>query len=300
MCRLKILVGPPCSGKSTYASTYKNKPNWVIISRDAFREALGAAYSTELEEVVKELKYKGIEQALLKGFNVIVDETNAKLETIVDYKNRYNHLADIQFRVFDEPLALLLKRNKKRAKETGKNIPEDAIEMIAADLNGLKAQFDFHTIKQCRRHTATYNYDPLKPITWIFDLDGTISDNSWRNPFKTRLSVNDPLVGPVHELLLCIQQTEDNVIFLTGRSSYHEKQTRQWIEDYLGIKDATLFMRPKDDERADYTIKEEIFLNQIKPYYNVAGVFEDRLSVCDMWFKNGVFTFNVNQGLLAF
>jgi hypothetical protein len=47
-------------------------------------------------------------------------------------------------------------------------------------------------------------------------------------------------------------------------------------------------MRPADERRPDYVIKEEIFNEQIKPFYNVSFAIDDKRVVCDMWRKLGV------------
>lgn len=42
--KIKILVlqGPPASGKSTFAKEFvKDKPDWIIVSRDEIREGTG-------------------------------------------------------------------------------------------------------------------------------------------------------------------------------------------------------------------------------------------------------------------
>lgn len=61
-----------------------------------------------------------------------------------------------------------------------------------------------------------------------------------------------------------------------------------------------LYMRKTGDSRKDSIIKLEIFNKHIKPNYKILGVFDDRMQVCRMWYEQGIFCFNVNQGLIEF
>mgnify|MGYP003433581663 FL=1 len=59
-------------------------------------------------------------------------------------------------------------------------------------------------------------------------------------------------------------------------------------------------MRQFKDMRSDDIVKEEMYNTHIKDKYEVIGVFDDRLKVCRMWYKLGLFVFNCNQGLIEF
>ena len=71
---LKILIGPPGCGKSTYA---RNKHNALVISSDKIRfELFGDESCQEDNNKVFELMRSRAHQALLEGKNVILDATN--------------------------------------------------------------------------------------------------------------------------------------------------------------------------------------------------------------------------------
>jgi hypothetical protein len=70
--------------------------------------------------------------------------------------------------------------------------------------------------------------------------------------------------------------------------------------NFYEIEFDMLFMRPENDYRKDTVIKREIYQNEIEGKYNVLAVYDDRLQVLDMWYEQGIFTFNVNQGNLNF
>src|SRR5690606_29153517 len=89
------------------------------------------------------------------------------------------------------------------------------------------------------------------------------------------------------------------IIMLSGRDSVCMNDTRDWLNLHSIYHDY-LFMRPKDDMRKDTIVKQEIYKQQILNRFNVLCVFDDRLQVLNMWYNEGIFTFNVNQGNLEF
>jgi hypothetical protein len=86
---------------------------------------------------------------------------------------------------------------------------------------------------------------------------------------------------------------------VSGRDAICREETIEWMNFYE-IEFDMLFMRPENDYRKDTVIKREIYQNEIEGKYNVLAVYDDRLQVLDMWYEQGIFTFNVNQGNLNF
>jgi len=91
--KLSIIVGLARSGKSTFCnrllqnSLYKCKSPLssppVIICADDFRLALhGQRYISEAEETVFAMTHVATKAILLRGFDVLVDETNTRMESI--------------------------------------------------------------------------------------------------------------------------------------------------------------------------------------------------------------------------
>ena len=53
-------------------------------------------------------------------------------------------------------------------------------------------------------------------------------------------------------------------------------------------------MRPENNREKDYLIKHEIYINYIKPYYNVELVIDDRPQVIREWRRLGLPVINAN------
>lgn len=130
--KITILVGPSCSYKSTTAKKVLSTDNTVILCRDTERENLFFTYrmrTKQEEDLITNILRRKVKNALEQCYDVILDNTHLKLKYINQVINDYNTLADIELYVMqDWPLEILLERNKKRAKETGKFIPEDVID----------------------------------------------------------------------------------------------------------------------------------------------------------------------------
>jgi hypothetical protein len=78
------------------------------------------------------------------------------------------------------------------------------------------------------------------------------------------------------------------VVLLTGRNEAIRDKTIKWFADIcdMNILPVKLYMRPNDDYRHDYTIKEEY--GNYLGMENIICVFEDRDRVVKMWRDNGV------------
>lgn len=150
--KLYILAGPPCTGKSTWARDYVlRNPNTVRINRDDLRLMLQGRphLATPGEILVTEMVFTGIQVALEQGMNVIVDQTNCRLKYINEFIDRFNHLADIEFKQFEVDLETCRARNKQRAIDTGiVEIPDDILVNMHKNYEALKLIFDFKPRKR--------------------------------------------------------------------------------------------------------------------------------------------------------
>lgn len=141
--KIYMLIGIPCSGKSTYASFLKsNKPGIVVVSSDEIRKELTGTYvfTSKSNEIVFETAKLMINQALAKGLDVVFDATNTLRiyrGDIINIAEKYHSV--IIAVVFKAPVSLCLKRNSKRSIE--RKIPENVIlDMSRRDLEISKSE----------------------------------------------------------------------------------------------------------------------------------------------------------------
>jgi hypothetical protein len=143
----------------------------------------------------------------------------------------------------------------------------------------------------------------------IADLDGTVSDCSWRRLYATdaklepdpakkadrwdefhSLSYKDePHVGEVL-LLQAWAKAGGKIIYITGRSHRFRAMTQTWLT-LNGLPTTPLFMRSRGDlgRTADYKLRimHLIQRNVLKPGDRIAFILEDKQAVVDMWRAHG-------------
>ena len=140
---------------------------------------------------------------------------------------------------------------------------------------------------------------------FIFDLDGTLANVEHRLHFIKRekpdwnmfneMCLNDQPIIPVVNMARLLADTH-HIVICSGRmatKSVSEK-TQRWLKTHH-ITYSALYMREEGDYRPDHVIKEECY-NQIVLKYFIAGVFDDRKSVVDMWRSKDLLCYQVADG----
>lgn len=295
-----ITIGPPASGKSTWRVDFLSKnPKWVAVSRDDFRYMLRNQGWCEpkIEHLITKLVNDSILNALANNLNVIIDATNLRVSVINDLIKLVHEYADVSYRVFDVPYDTLIERDSKRERSVG----VDVIDKMWKNWLILKDSFDFQPVKKARNRTTIipkFKSNGL-PDAIIFDIDGTLAINICRDFYNWGEVDKDIVNRIVAEHIGFHRNAGRKIIIVSGRDESCRKLTEEWLEFY-GIKYDMLLMRPKNSFEKDTVIKKRIYESEIKDKYNVLAVYDDRLSVCEMWNELGLFVFNVNQGLKPF
>ena len=77
---------------------------------------------------------------------------------------------------------------------------------------------------------------------------------------------------------------------------YARGETEAWLDLYVGVPYAELFMREYGDTRKDAVVKREIFETEVRDRWRIVGVFDDRQQVVRMWRDLGLTVFQVAEG----
>lgn len=287
--KIIITIGLPGSGKTYWTENFiEQNPEFYNSNRDNLRFELFGKYNitTSQEKTVTEQQKIRISNALAKGNSVIISDTNLNSKT----QDRWNIMAkerniEIEFKSFlDIPLQLCIDRDLNRSYSVGKDV---IMNMY---------------IKYIR--PTLYKHDAKKDDTKkavIFDIDGTLAHITGRSPYdytKVDTDILDPIIS---NLMHWYSQNDFKIIFCSGRKSICFNDTKKWLEDKLGVQidndKYVLFMRQENDERKDYIVKREMFMDKINEFYNVSAVFDDREWVVHMWRDLGLKCLQVDDGL---
>ncbi len=142
-----------------------------------------------------------------------------------------------------------------------------------------------------------------KNQAFIFDIDGTIADNSHRQSWVKSKPKNwaaynatmdkDTLIVPTAKVFTALRSANFNILVFTGREDTKKELTLQWLHDNNVYPDE-IYMRKEKDYRDDAIVKSEM-LDKVTDKYHIIGVFDDRPKVVRMWRERGLFVFNVLQ-----
>ena len=297
--QILILIGAPGSGKSTFAKYFiRTEENWMRICRDDFR-TMHFSYSNlspREESSITDMINGAITELLKRRTNVLIDATHCKAEYINHYIEKFNHLDDISFKVFDLDAQTIAERCDKRNKETGKYISQSVQSKYIKELHTLKKDFDFSIRPKVDKRERLIHQDTSLPKAIICDLDGTLALMNDRNPFDASHADEDRLNESVASTLRLFSKNDYQILLVSGREDKFKEPTIKFLEKH-NINYDRLLMRKSKDYRKDSIVKREIYEGTIIGKYYIEFVLDDRDQVVDMWRKElGLSCFQVNYG----
>ena len=124
MPKIIVCQGIPASGKSTWAKEFvENNSNWIRVNRDDIRKMFGKYWLPKREYLVEAVEYDIAEEAILLGWNVIVDDTNLNPKYIDGWKEVADITqCDIEFKEFKVPLDVAIERDRNRDNSVGEDV----------------------------------------------------------------------------------------------------------------------------------------------------------------------------------
>ncbi len=276
MKKVIITKGLPGSGKSTWAKKLidKNPNQYKRINKDDLRAMLdNSKHSKDAEKFVLKIRNQIMLTALEEGKHVIIDDTNLHPKHEKDIRELTKGIAEVIIQDFtDVELETCIKRDLNRLNSVG--------EKVIREMHN-----DFLTPK-----TENIIIDPNLPHAIICDLDGTLAILNSRNPYDASLCENDGLNLVVASLI-----RDKLVLLVSGREDKYRQQTINFLGKYQ-INYDKLIMRETGDFRKDSLIKKEIFDTQIRGFYNIDFVLDDRNQVVQMWRQLGLICLQVAEG----
>lgn len=281
---LTITVGISGCGKSTWT---RSQVNWnrgaiVRLNRDDIRKMLfcDVPWSSGNENLVRDWQMEGARQALQRGKDVIIDDTNCIRNTRQKWED-FALSQHVKFRIvtFTTDLKTCVERDAARGeacatcgKPNGVMVGEGIIRKQNKDLNEVKvAPREVKEVKITRPYLE--RTELLKNGGWVtrlpnapwvlVDVDGTVATftdlktgKQLRGPFEEHKVDVDQVMEVVAEWVRALYPFY-NICIVSGRHDYCGDMTCDWLE-MNGIPFDHILMRYSGDNRSDAPVKEEI------------------------------------------
>lgn len=270
-----FLKGLPASGKSTWARENSNATT-VRLNNDVFRTMMTGDYSDKKEGVVTAgIRAAGMD-ALHRGLDIIVDNTNLSMK----HHNFWSQIAKqhdyaMVELFFDTPIDVCIERDIHRP--DGQRVGSVRIREMYDDAFGSHTQ---STIIPYRKQTENLQ------MAFIVDIDGTLAFMNGRSVYSDAGIETDIPNQPIVDLVNILGNIGYKVLIMSGRQGTEtcRTETEKWLKNHLYVT-FELFMRAERDVRKDSIVKKELFEKHIENQYNVRWVIDDRDQVVEMWRK---------------
>ncbi|MFE0420803.1 phosphatase domain-containing protein [Streptomyces tendae] len=135
-----------------------------------------------------------------------------------------------------------------------------------------------------------------RPWAILVDIDGTVALLADRRPHDWERVGEDLPNSGVITVVRAMHRAGTAIIFCTARDESCRDRTERWLAEFVGVSYHALYLRPAGDSRPDTEVKREIFERDIRDYWRIAAVFEDRDQVVRMWREQGLTVFQVADG----
>ncbi|UYD57598.1 polynucleotide kinase [Aeromonas phage B614] len=291
--RIICTVGPTSSGKTTWAEEQVRKaPTRIVnLNRDDFRFSLFACktwsdykFNKYNEMLVTTAVKAAAREAINLSKIVIISDTNMNQSVQHEWKLFADEMQTGFELMYFAPgtLESIMERNRYKGPRA---LPEHVV----------KKQYDEYerTYGGLKVYNRQANEHKRKCI--MFDIDGTLMDNTGRGPFEWSKVMQDTPRESVFELWRMYKDRGYACVTVSGRDGVSEADTLESLRLHGLVPDAH-YQRRAGDPRPDDVVKQEIFWEQVEPNWCVQRAIDDRQKVVDMWRRIGVECWQVQAG----
>lgn len=308
MRKRKVIIcrGIQGSGKSSWARKWveEDPKTRIRYNNDDIRNMLGPYWVPERESLVSEIKASILREAMLSGYNIVIDNMNLNpkeidwINTLIATQNddwredKTDFFYETEFKNFFIPVEECIRRDKLRRNPIGEKVIRDTWRkyrnFIVSETN---KEYQASLLKQ----------DESLPKAIIVDIDATLSFNTSGRPFYGKGCAEgiekDIPNTPVCNLVNAMFSDMYKVIIVTGREGTKEiiDATEKWLSDNEIAYDEIYFREEGDYTKGD-ECKKRIFEQNIKNKYNVQFVIDDSQKCVDMYRELGLICLQPNDG----
>lgn len=305
---ITLLVGPPGSGKSTYAhdQIYNGGDHGaatVRVSQDdqgkpghmeVFERALHFKQDIIIDRMNfdKNQRNRYLEPARKAGYATRIIVVHCPLDTCLERCNkRENHPTIKDSKAASQAVNFFFSHYERVENEEADEVirkgwaGDDAPSAIVCDLDGTLCNVEH------RRHFVR----DTRPMNELTGCD--LNTGELYPPFKKNWPAffagikDDTLNQWCADILRNMAKSGHTPVYCSGRGDNERKATEAWLEKHgLDIIDGAavpLFMRNRQDSRRDDVVKEIILDFEILTRYKPFFMIDDRDQVVAMWRKRG-------------
>jgi len=297
--KLILCRGIQGSGKSTWAKAWvaEDPENRIRINNDDMRNMLGPYWVPDREMLVSDIKLSIAQNAMNRGYDIVVDNMNLNSKEVTFWKNLVNvnnkdidsYEYEIEFKDFFIPLEECIRRDANRPNPIGEKVIRDTWR---------KYKHFIQTTEVERYVNNLRAWDLSKPTCVVVDMDSTLCFNTTKRPWFGEGAAegmkNDVPNGCVCSVVSQLQKSYP-IVLATGRDTSQEEVTKQWLSD-KGITISEFYFRTEGDYRKGVEVKREQ-IEKILEKYNILVIFEDCEPIVQMYRDMGLTVLQPNKGL---
>ena len=257
---------------------------------------LGKYWVTSRENLVSSIKKNMAEEAINRGYDIVVDNMNLNPKEILFWKDMVKmanmdpdgYQYEIEFKDFFIPLEECIRRDAMRPNPIGEKVIRET----------WKRYKHFIQTSEVERYVNNLKRYEGKPKCIVIDMDSTVCFNMSKRPWYGE-GAAEGMVNDVPNTGVCdiIRQLQEQylIVVATGRDTSQEEVTKQWLARQ-GINVDEYFFRTNGDYRKGVEIKKEE-ITSILEKYDIVAIFEDCEPIVQMYRDMGLTVLQPNKGL---
>ena len=298
MNKLILTRGIQGSGKTTWARQWveEDPENRVRINNDDIRNMLGKYWVTSRENLVSSIKKNMAEEAINRGYDIVVDNMNLNPKEILFWKdmvkmanmNPDGYQYEIEFKDFFIPLEECIRRDAMRPNPIGEKVIRETWKRYKHFIQTTEVE---RYVDNLRKYTG-------KPKCIVIDMDSTMCFNTTKRPWfgdgAAEGMINDVPNTGMCDMIRKLQE-DFTIVVATGRDTTQEAVTKEWLAKQ-GINADEFYFRTNKDYRKGVVVKKEQ-IEAILEKYDIVAIFDDCEPIVNMYREMGLTVLQPNKGL---
>ena len=296
--KLILTRGIQGSGKTTWARQWveEDPENRVRINNDDIRNMLGKYWVTSRENLVSSIKKNMAEEAINRGYDIVVDNMNLNPKEILFWKDMVKmanmdpdgYQYEIEFKDFFIPLEECIRRDAARPNPIGEKVIRETWKRYKHFIQTTEVE---KYVDNLRKYTG-------KPKCIVIDMDSTMCFNTTKRPWFGD-GAAEGMIDDVPNTGMCdmIRKLQEDfvIVVATGRDTTQEAVTKEWLAKQ-GINADEFYFRTNKDYRKGVVVKKEQ-IEAILEKYDIVAIFDDCEPIVDMYREMGLTVLQPNKGL---